>query len=82
MEFHLDFETEFGKRCVLYDSIIGSLVRNRTQCVECGATADALMREPFIELELHGNQLVALRELCLSHLVRTRRRIVGALSTT
>ena len=63
LDFHLDFEAEFGKRCVLYDSIIGSLVRNRTQCIECGATADALMREPFIELELHGIQLVALREL-------------------
>ena len=63
LEFHLDFETEFGKRCVLYDSIIGSPVRNRTPCVECGAAADALMREPFIEIELHGNQLVALREL-------------------
>ena len=63
LDLYLDFETEFGKRGVLYDSIIGSLVRNRTQCVDCGATADALMREPFIELELHGNQLVALREL-------------------
>jgi hypothetical protein len=60
---YLYFETEFGKRCVLYDSIIGSLVRNRIRCVECGAAADALVREPFIELELHGNQLVALREL-------------------